>query len=123
LNLAGQKRKLQLSELEELRIDAYENARIYKERTKKWHDKHILKRNFKSGDLVLLFNSRLRLFPGKLRSRWSGPFTVRTVYPYGAIEIFSEKTGPFKVNGQRLKIYNAGEVVEEETILALLDPP
>ena len=89
--LAGQKRKLQLSELEELRLDAYENARIYKERTKKWHDKHILKKDFKIGDLVLLFNSRMKLFPGKLRSRWSGPFQVRKVYPYGAIEIFSEK--------------------------------
>lgn len=89
--LAGQKRKLQLSELEELRLDAYENARIYKERTKKWHDKHILKKDFKVGDLVLLFNSRMKLFPGKLRSRWSGPFQVRKVYPYGAVEIFSKK--------------------------------
>ncbi|XP_039687886.1 uncharacterized protein [Medicago truncatula] len=111
-NLAGEKRKLQLSELEELRIDAYENARIYKERTKNWHDKKIVKKHFKSGDLVLLFNSRLKLFPGKLRSRWSGPFQVRTVYPYGAIEIFSEETGSFTVNGQRLKIYNTGEVNE-----------
>ena len=115
-NLAGEKRKLQLSELEELRIDAYENARIYKERTKKWHDKHILKKDFKSSDLVLLLNSRLKLFPGKLRSRWSGLFQVRKVYPYGTIEIFSEKTRPFKVNGQRLKIYNAGEAVEERVI-------
>ena len=65
--LSGEKRKLQLSELEELTMDAYENARIYKERTKKWHDKNILKKDFKSGDLVLLFNSRLRVFPGKLR--------------------------------------------------------
>jgi len=120
--LAGEKRKLQLSELEELRMDAYENARIYKERTKKWHDKHILKKNFKSGDLVLLFNSRLRLFPGKLRSRWSGPFQVHKVYPYGAIEIFYEKTGPFKVNGQRLKIYNVGKVVEEIASLTLKEP-
>jgi len=59
-NLASEKRKLQLSELEELRMDAYENARIYKERTRKWHDKHILKKDFKSGDLVLFFNSRLK---------------------------------------------------------------
>ena len=110
--LAGEKRNIQLSELEELRMDACENARVYKERTKKWHDKHIIKRNFKSSDLVLLFNSRLRLFPGKLRSRWSGPFQVRKVYPFGAIEIFSEKIGPFKVNGQRLKVYNVGEDVE-----------
>ncbi|XP_039686963.1 uncharacterized protein [Medicago truncatula] len=122
-NLAGEKRKLQLSELEELRIHAYENARIYKERTKNWHDKKIVKKHFKSGDLVLLFNSRLKLFTGKLRSRWSGPFQVRTVYPYGAIEIFSEETGSFTVNGQRLKIYNTGEVNEVVADFTLSDPP
>ena len=72
---------------------------------------------------MLLFNSRLRLFPGKLRSRWSGLFQVRKVYPYGAIEIFSEKTRPFKDNGQILKIYNAGEAVEEMAILALKESP
>jgi len=85
--------------------------------------KHILKKDFKSGDLVLLFNSRLKFFPGKLRSRWSGPFQVCKVYPYGAIEIFSEKTRPFKVNCQRLKIYNAGEAVEEKAIWVLDGPP
>jgi len=109
--------------LEELRIDAYDNARIYKERTKKRHDKHILKKDFKSGDLVLLFNSRLKLFPGKLKSRWSGPFQVRKVYPYGAVEIFSEEKGSFKVNGQRLKVYNARENIEVVATLALNDPP
>ncbi|XP_039683860.1 uncharacterized protein [Medicago truncatula] len=122
-NLAGEKRKLRLNELEELRIDAYENACIYKERTKNWHDKKIIKKHFKSGDLVLLFNSRLKLFPGKLRSQWSGPFQVRTVYPYGAIEIFSEETGSFTVNGQRLKIYNTGEVNEVVADFTLSDPP
>ena len=121
--LAGEKRKLQLSELEELKIDAYENASIYKERTKKWHDKKILKKHFKSSDLVLLFNSRLKLFLGKLRSRWSGPFHVRTVYPYGAVEIFSEETGSFTVNGQRLKIYNTGEVNKMVADFTLSDPP
>ena len=90
---------------------------------KKWHDKHILKKDFQIGDLVLLFNCRLRLFPGKLRSRWSDPFQVRKVYPYGAVEFFSEKTWPFKVNGQRLKVYNAGETVETEAILFIKDPP
>jgi hypothetical protein len=115
--LAGLKRKLQLTELEELRMDAYENARIYKERTKKWHDKRIIRKDFKSGDLVLLYNSRLKLFPGKLKSRWSGPFHVRKVYPFGAVEIWSEKTGTFKVNGQRLKIYRASEEVEVETLI------
>jgi hypothetical protein len=82
-----------------------------------------LKKDFKSGDLVLLFNSRMRLFPGKLRSRWSGPFQVRKVYPHGAIEIFSEKTRPFKVNGQRLKVYNVGEENEVVSVWNLTNPP
>ncbi|XP_039683802.1 uncharacterized protein [Medicago truncatula] len=121
-NLDGEKRKLQLNELEELKIDAYENSHIYKERTKRWHDKKIFKRHFKSGDLVLLFNSRLKLFLGILRSRWSGPFQVRKVYPYGAIEIFSKDTGSFTVNVKRLKIYNNGEVNEEVADFTLRDP-
>ncbi|XP_042410060.1 uncharacterized protein LOC121999439, partial [Zingiber officinale] len=85
LKEAGEKRKLQLNELDELRLDAYEHARSYKERIKKWHDQHILRKIFKEGDLVLLFNSRLKLFPGKLKSRWTGPFEVKKVYPFGAV--------------------------------------
>ena len=107
---AGESRILQLNELDEFRNYAYENAKIYKEKTKKWHDKKIQIREFREGQLVLLFNSRLRLFPGKLKSRWSGPFKVAKVYPYGAIEVQhldSDKT--FKVNGQRLKPYYGGE--------------
>ena len=100
---------LQLNELEEIRLDAYESSKIYKERVKRWHDNFINRREFKEGDLVLLFNSRLKLFPGKLRSRWSGPFKVIRVYPYGVIEIGNETTGSFKVNGSRLKHYIAGE--------------
>ncbi|XP_039685657.1 uncharacterized protein [Medicago truncatula] len=87
---AGEKRMLDLHELEELRLDAYENALIYKERTKKWHDRRIIRREFNEGEVVLLFNSRLRLFPGKLRSRWSGPFEVTKVNQSGAIEVWSE---------------------------------
>ena len=73
---AKEDRLLQLNELEELRNEAYDSARIYKDKTKKGHDQRILRREFKAGDQVLLFNSRLRLFPGKLKSKWSGPFTV-----------------------------------------------
>eukprot|EP00257_Ricinus_communis_P028363 XP_025015777.1 uncharacterized protein LOC112537085 [Ricinus communis] len=94
---ASDERLLQLNELEEFRLTSYENAKIYKERTKRWHDKHILKREFKTGDQVLLFNSRLKLFPGKLKSRWSGPFTVKQVYPHGVVEIWSHNSGSFKV--------------------------
>ena len=67
------KRLLQMNELEELRNEAYDNARIYKDKTKKWHDHKILRREFKVGELILLYNSKLKLFPGKLKSIWSGP--------------------------------------------------
>ncbi|XP_060960702.1 uncharacterized protein LOC133031258 [Cannabis sativa] len=76
LKAAGEKRLLQLNELEEFRNEAYENAKIYKERTKKWHDQGLVRKEFQPGQQLLLFNSRLKLFPGKLKSRWSGPFTV-----------------------------------------------
>ncbi|KAL5540106.1 hypothetical protein UlMin_044204 [Ulmus minor] len=83
LQAAGEKRLLQMNEMEEFRNNAYENAKIYKEKTKKWHDRHIQKRDFEEGQQVLLFNSGLKLFPGKLRSRWSGPFTVNKRFSGG----------------------------------------
>ena len=68
---------MQLSELDEWREKTYHNARIYKERTKRWHDKRIKKKEFAPRDKVLLFNSRVKLFEhGKLRSKWEGPFKV-----------------------------------------------
>lgn len=103
--LASELRLLKLNELEELRFNAYESSRLYKENAKRWHDKKILHREFKEGDKVLLFNSRLRLFPGKLKSKWSGPFEVVKVMPYGSVEI-KGPTGNFQVNGQRLKLYH-----------------
>ena len=106
---AGKKMLLQLNELDELRMNAYENARLYKDKTKLWHDKHLVKRDFHEGEVVLLYNSRLRLFPGKLKSRWSGPFKVVKVYPYGAIKISNDKSGTFKVNRHRLKPYLIGD--------------
>ena len=57
------------------------------------------------GDLVLLFNSRLRLFPGKLKSKWTGPYTVTQLFPHGAVELETKEGVRFKVNGQRIKIY------------------
>ena len=87
LKIAGEKRLLQLDELDEFRLQTYENASIYKERTKKWHDKRIVHRKLTSGQHVLLYNTRLKLFPGKLKSRWSGPFVVKQVFPFGTVEI------------------------------------
>jgi dTDP-4-amino-4,6-dideoxygalactose transaminase len=70
LEAAGIKRKMQLSELDEWHEKAYHNAKIYKERTKRWHDKRIKKKSFTSGDKVLLFNLRVKLFGhGKLQSK------------------------------------------------------
>ncbi|XP_021766295.1 uncharacterized protein LOC110730781 [Chenopodium quinoa] len=111
LEKAGEARLLQLNELDEIRLDAYENHRLYKEQTKKFHDKMIQKREFNNGEKVLLHNSRLRLFPGKLKSRWSGPFTVTDVKAYRAIEVASENDTKFKVNGQRLKLYTEGAFI------------
>ncbi|GKB43904.1 reverse transcriptase domain-containing protein, partial [Tanacetum coccineum] len=87
LKTAGDHRKLQLNELNELRDQAYENSLIYKERTKKLHDSKIKNRIFNVGDRVLLFNSRLKIFSRKLKTRWSGPFTITKVFPYGTIEL------------------------------------
>ena len=100
---------LQLSELDEFCNEAYENAYIYKERTKSWHDKHIARKEFEAGKQVLLFNSRLKLFPGKLKSRWSGPFTVTKVFPHGGAEVTHPEKGTLKVNTQRLKPYFRGK--------------
>ncbi|XP_070011676.1 uncharacterized protein [Nicotiana sylvestris] len=103
---AANLRLTQLNEMEEFRFHAYESAAVYKERMKFVHDKKILKREFKMGDLVSLFNSRLKLFPGKLKSKWSGPFKVVNVSPYGAVELEStDGSRTFKVNGQRIKHY------------------
>ncbi|XP_019226687.1 PREDICTED: uncharacterized protein LOC109208103 [Nicotiana attenuata] len=104
MEIAGTSRITELHELKEFQFQEFESMRLYKESMKMMHDKHILDRNFKPGDLVLLYNSRLRLFPGKLKSGWSRPFRVVQVFPSGALEIESEdETNRFKVNGQRLK--------------------
>ncbi|GJV79192.1 reverse transcriptase domain-containing protein [Tanacetum coccineum] len=102
--------KVQLNELNELRDEAYENSLIYKEKTKRIHDSKIKNRVFNVGDRVLLFNSRLKIFSGKLKTRWSGPFTVTQVFPYGTVEL-SQANGPnFKVNGHRVKHYFGGDL-------------
>ena len=104
LTQAGKQRLLQLNELDELRRESYESSRIYKERLKLFHDKTIAWKTFEPNQKVLLYNSRLHIFPGKLRSQWTGLFIVQVVYPYGAVEIENPENGKsFKVNGQRLK--------------------
>ncbi|GJY49893.1 reverse transcriptase domain-containing protein [Tanacetum coccineum] len=104
LKTAGDHQKVQMNELNELRDQAYENSLIYKEKTKKIHDSKIKNRVFNVGDRVLLFNSRLKIFSGKLKTRWTGPFTVAQVFPYGAIKLSQTDRPNFKVNGHRLTL-------------------
>ncbi|GJY27824.1 hypothetical protein Tco_0403591, partial [Tanacetum coccineum] len=104
-----------LNELAKLRDGAYKNTRIYKERTKKWHDSRLRgDKDFKVGDKVLLYNSRLKMYPGKLKSKLSGPNIVKRVYPHGVVEIIDKSEFSFKVNGQRLKKYYEGNIDKED---------
>ncbi|GJV93622.1 reverse transcriptase domain-containing protein [Tanacetum coccineum] len=110
LKTAGDHRNVQINELNELRDQAYENSLTYKENTKKIHDSKIRNRVFNVGDRVLLFNSRLKIFSGKLKTRWTGQFTVTQVFPYGTVELSSTNGHNFKVNGHRLKHYFGGDI-------------
>ena len=105
IKTAAERRLIQLNELDEIRHLAYESSKLYKERTKAYHDKKIVSRHFAANDQVLLYNSRLTLFPGKLRSRWSGHFIVTIARPNGAITLIYDKGEEFTVNGQRVKHY------------------
>nr|GEV65815.1 DNA-directed DNA polymerase [Tanacetum cinerariifolium] len=103
----GDHRKLQLNEL---RDQAYENSLIYKEKMKKIHDSKIKSRIFNVGDWVLLFNSCLKIFLRKLKTRWSGPFTITKIFPYGTIELSQPDGLNFEVNGHRVKHYFRGDI-------------
>ena len=85
-----EKRLLQMNELEELRKEAYDNARIYKDKT--------LRREFKERELILLYNYKLKLFPGKLKSRCSDPCTVVAITPFGVVTLKTNYGNEFKVN-------------------------
>nr|GEV06022.1 reverse transcriptase domain-containing protein [Tanacetum cinerariifolium] len=106
----GDHRKVQLNELNELHDQAYENSLIYKEKTKRLHNSKIKDNVFNIGERVLLFNSRLKIFSGKLKSRWSGPFTISHVYPYDTVELSQPDRPNFKVNGHCLKHYFGEDV-------------
>ncbi|KAJ9538031.1 hypothetical protein OSB04_030764 [Centaurea solstitialis] len=108
---SGKERLVSLNELEELRALAYENSRIYKEQRKKWHDARLKEiKVFKEGDKVLMYQTRFKFSPGKLKSRWIGPFTVLKAYPSGYVDLRTER-GQFKVNGHRLKLYHEDDSV------------
>ncbi|WKA10771.1 hypothetical protein VitviT2T_028326 [Vitis vinifera] len=122
LTKAGLKRSLDLNELEELRNDAYLNSKIAKEKLKRWHDQLVTKKEFFMGQRVLLYDSKLHLFPGKLKSRWVGPFVIHQVHSHGVIELLNSKSAKtFKVNGQRLKPY-IEPFSHDKEVLILHDP-
>ncbi|RVW60735.1 hypothetical protein CK203_053032 [Vitis vinifera] len=104
LTRVGAKRCLDLNDMEELRNDAYINSKVSKQRMKKWHDQLISNKEFQKGQRVLLYDSRLHIFLGKLKSRWIGPFIIHQVHLNGVVELLnSNSINTFKVNGHRLK--------------------
>jgi Integrase core domain len=119
LDAAGDKRLLDIDELDEIRLSAYDLAKDYKLRTKKYHDSHVVPKSFEVGQKVLCYQSRLHLHPGKLNTRWAGPFIVTRVFDHGAIELINPTdNSTSKVNGHRLKpYYELGEEVIEDADL------
>ncbi|GJY67545.1 putative nucleotidyltransferase, ribonuclease H [Tanacetum coccineum] len=114
---------LKINELDKLRLDAYESSISYKEGTKRWHDKRIkTSTKYEKGDKVLLFNSCLRLFSGKLKSRWYGPFAVSKHMKNGAIELYDEDGNEFIVNKQCVKPYQKDTlIVDKDDDITLAD--
>ncbi|KAJ9538954.1 hypothetical protein OSB04_031687 [Centaurea solstitialis] len=120
---SGRERLISLHELEELRSLAYENSKIYKEQRKKWHDAHLKEvKVFKEGDKVLMYQTRFKFSPGKLKSRWIGPYVVLKAYPSGYVDLMTER-GSFKVNGHRLKLYNENDPVRNGEVCHLSKEP
>ena len=112
---------MQISELEEWREKAYHSSKIFKERTKRWHDKRIKHKEFKPRDKVLLFNSRVKLFGhGKLQSKWEGPFKVIEASSHGAVTLQDDIGNTFKVNGKRLKVFLEPQNLEEIDLVEFL---
>lgn len=124
METTGIKRRIQLAELDEWREKAYQSSKIYKERTKRWHDKRIKVKEFAPGNKVLLFNSQVKLFGrGKLRSKWEGPFNIINTASHGAITLQDESGNIFKLNGQRLKLFLEPEMpkLEELDLIEFVD--
>ena len=106
LDQAGKERLLQLEELQELWNESYQNGEICKAKNKAFHDKHINRKTFYVHDKVWLYNSHLKLFPRKLRSRWDGPYEILEVFENRLVLILDPETeNSLKVNGHRLKPY------------------
>ena len=122
LNRVGMKRFLDFNEIEELRNDVYNNSNIAKQRMKRWHDQLISRKQFQKGQRVLLYDSKLHIFSGKLKSRWIGHFPIHQVHSNGVVELLnSNSIGSFKVNGHHLKPFMEHFSRDKEEI-TLLEP-
>ncbi|XP_076888765.1 uncharacterized protein LOC143539302 [Bidens hawaiensis] len=103
---AGKQRKLNICKLEELRDEVYECASTYKDNMKRVHDSKLRRKTFEEGQRVWLYNSQLKLFPGKLESKWTGPYQLKRIDKFGEMEIedFDDHLRQV-VNGHRFKPY------------------
>jgi len=107
MDAAAEERQLQLQEIEELRLEAYENSRLYKEKVKQIHDKGILRKEFRVGDKVMKYKVRFTFGEGKLINRWDGPYVVTKAHDFGMVEIMDEQNGQvYKTNGHLLKHFH-----------------
>jgi hypothetical protein len=124
LTAARTKRKIQIAELEECREKAYRTAKLYKERTKRWHDKRIKIKQFKPGDKVLFFNSHVCLFgQDKFHSKWEGSYLVLHAMDHDVVILQCDDGDTFKTNGQRLKLFleRNPQDLEEVDVLDFLE--
>ncbi|GJU83004.1 reverse transcriptase domain-containing protein [Tanacetum coccineum] len=106
--------KVEHPELDELRLQAYENSKLYKTRTKAYHNKKLrILKEFKDGDKVLLFNLKYKFKAPKLRSKWYAPFIVKHGFPSGYVELYDNHRGSLIVNGHCIKLYHDEEQLNE----------
>nr|GEY59617.1 reverse transcriptase domain-containing protein [Tanacetum cinerariifolium] len=114
LKITGEKGFLQIHELDELRLQAYENSKLYKALTKAYHDRKLrIQKEFKAKGKVILYNSKYKFKDPKLKSKWYGPFVVKHGFPSGYVELYDKHRGSFIVNGHRVKLYHHEEQLNE----------
>ncbi|XP_070046138.1 uncharacterized protein [Nicotiana tomentosiformis] len=118
-DVAANLRVVHLNKLDEFRYHTYARSSLYKEKMKYLYDKCIQNREFKVCDLVLFFNSRLKMFLGKLKSKWSGPFEIVGVTPFGALDLKNKNNEVFLVNDHRVKHY-LGKVTDGHVVAVIL---
>ncbi|XP_054801429.1 uncharacterized protein LOC129305421 [Prosopis cineraria] len=127
LHLLVKERFLQMKELEELRLDAYESFRIYKEKTRVLYDKMILRNNFKVGNLVLIYKTRYIHKYSKLTSKWHGPYVVTNVLSYVVLQLKDKAMGStWEINGHLCKLYTEADPTlqkEEDFSQHVFEPP